>query len=89
MKRITIGLVLLAIAAGTVHAQTPEERQAEKKREENNGLLRKYNEQQKVNAEIDKQYQKTLEQTRGADAAPVKVDPWANMRGTDAAKPKQ
>jgi hypothetical protein len=84
MKRITIGLVLLAFLAGPLHAQGKKD-----KKDEDNELLRQYQQRQKENAEIDKRYQKTLQQTRGADAAPVKVDPWANMRGTNAAKPKQ
>jgi hypothetical protein len=84
MKRITMGVVLLAFLAGPLHAQDKKD-----KKDEDNELLRQYEQRQKDNAELDKQYQKTLQQTRGADAAPVKVDPWANMRGTDAAKRKQ
>jgi hypothetical protein len=84
MKRITIGLVLLAFLAAPLHAQGEKE-----KKNEDNELLRQYLQRKKENAEVDKQYQKTLQRTRGADSAPVKVDPWANMRGTDAGKPKQ
>jgi hypothetical protein len=87
MKRITIGLVLLAITAGAVHAQTPEE-QEEKKREENNPLLKEYHEQQKANAKIEQQYQRTLRAT-DSTAAPVRVDPWANMRGSEPPKKKR
>jgi Ni/Co efflux regulator RcnB len=81
MKRITIGLVLLAFLAGPLQAQ-------QKDKNEDNAMLRKYEEKQKENAEIDRRYQKTLEQTRGASTAPVEIDPWADMRGTDASKPK-
>ncbi len=84
MKRITMGVVLLAFLASPLHAQGKKD-----KKPEDNELQRQYEQRQKDNVDIDKQYQKTLQQTRGADAAPVKVDPWANMRGTDAAKPKQ
>jgi hypothetical protein len=87
MKRITIGLVLLAIMAGAVHAQTPEE-QEEKKREENNPLLKEYHEKQKENAKIEQQYQRTLRAT-DSTAAPVKIDPWANMRGTNETSKKK
>jgi hypothetical protein len=83
MKRITIGVVLLAFLAAPLHAQ------GKKDKKEDNELMRQYEERQKENAEIDKRYQKTLQQTRGVDAAPAKIDPWANMRGTDAGKPKQ
>jgi hypothetical protein len=82
MKRITIGLVLLAFLAVPLHAQGKKQ-----KKDEDNELLRQYEQRKKENAEIDKQYQKTLQQT-GGNTAPVKVDPWANMRGTDATKSK-
>jgi Ni/Co efflux regulator RcnB len=78
MKRITIGIVLLAFLAAPLHAQ-------QDKKDDDNELLRQYKERQKENIEIDKKYQKTLDQTR-VDSAPVKVDPWAKMRGTDDAK---
>ena len=87
MKRITIGLVLLAITAGAVHAQTKEE-QEEKKREDNNELLKEYHQKQKENARIQQQYQRTLHATDSA-AAPVRIDPWANMRGTETTKKKK
>jgi hypothetical protein len=87
MKRITIGLLLLAIFAGAVHAQSKED-QEEKRREENNPLLKVYKEKQKENAAIEQQYQKTLRAT-DTNAAPVHVDPWAKMRGTDASKSKR
>ena len=87
MKRITVGLVLLAIFAGMAHAQSKEE-QEEKKREEANPLLREYHEQQKRNAAVEQQYQRTLRAT-DRNAVPARVDPWANMRGSDASKPKR
>jgi hypothetical protein len=80
MRKIAISSVVLAALVGPAHA--------EDQKPEDNPMLQNYLNKQKENAEIDKQYQKTLEQTRGANAAPVKIDPWANMRGTDASKPK-
>jgi hypothetical protein len=92
MKRITIGLVLLAFLAEPVlvFAQDSNQReeQIEKKKEENNPLLRQYHERQKENAAIERQYQRTLRAT-DQNTAPVHVDPWANMRGTDASKTKR
>jgi hypothetical protein len=79
MKRITLGVLALALAAAPVQAQG---RQQPK---ESNPLLDKEIQRDKENALIDKQYQKTLKQTQGADA-PVKTDPWANMRGSDGSK---
>jgi DNA-binding transcriptional regulator of glucitol operon len=91
MKRITIGLVVLAFVAQPVlvYAQQDryeqKEREIEKKREDNNPLLKEYHDQQKRNAEIEQQYQRTLRATDTA-AKPVKTDPWANMRGSDPSK---
>ena len=87
MKRITVGLVLLSFFAGMAHAQDKAE-QEEKKREEANPLLREYHEQQKRNAVIERQYQRTLRAT-DQNAVPARVDPWANMRGSDASKRKR
>ncbi len=87
MKRITIGLLLLAIAAGHAFAQTKADEE-EKKREEANPLLKEYHDQQKQHAVIEQQYQRTLRATNSA-AKPAKTDPWATMRGTDSSKPKR
>jgi hypothetical protein len=84
MKRITIGLVLLAILAGPLHAQD-KAAEEEKKKEDANPLLKQYHEKQKENAAIELQYQRTLRATDSA-VAPAKIDPWANMRGTDTSK---
>lgn len=72
-KKLSLGLVVLALLAGPVHAQkkggpaepTPEELQ-----------------QKRDAAALDKQYKDTLRRT-GQEAAPAKVDPWANLRGND------
>ncbi len=89
MKRITFGLVLLAFVAQPVlvYAQqdgySQKEREAEKKREDNNELLKEYHDQQKRNAEIERQYQRTLRAT-DSNAKAVKIDPWSNMRGSNS-----
>ena len=51
MKRITMGVVLLAFLAGPLHAQ---EKERDKKGEDNPMLCKNTNEKQKENAEIDK-----------------------------------
>ncbi len=80
MKRFTFGVVLLALLAGPVLAQ---------EKDEDNPMRQLENAHKKENARIDSQYQKTLDATRAATPAPVKNDPWANMRGgTDASKSK-
>ncbi len=89
MKRMLVGAVALALLVEPtlVYAQQnsqdalrdAKEQAAEKKREENNPLLRQYHERQKENAAIESQYQRTL---RAIDSgtAPTRVDPWAKMR---------
>jgi hypothetical protein len=87
---MTIGLVLLALVAqpALVYAQRSNQDRArdakeqaeEQKREDNNPLLKEYHDQQKQNAEIERQYQRTLRAT-DSTAKAVKTDPWANMRG--------
>jgi hypothetical protein len=73
MKRITFGLLLLAFLAGPVYAEDKE-----------NPYVKTRETIAKENAAIDKQYQKTLNATKGSAPAPTKVDPWANMRTGDS-----
>ena len=40
-------------------------------------------------ARIEKQYNATLKKTGRTDEAPVVIDPWQNMRGTDDTKIKR
>ena len=92
MKRIVLGVLLLAFLAAPaqVFAQDYKQReeQIEKKKEDNNALLKEYHQRQKQNAEIEKQYEKTLHAT-DSDVKAVHVDPWANMRGTETSKTKR
>lgn len=81
MKRIAIGLALLAVLAVPVHA-------AQKQKEDDNLLLQQWKAKQKENADIEKQYKRTLRQVDTKPAA-TSNDPWANMRGTDGAKPRR
>jgi len=80
MKRIAMGALLFAFLAGPavrVHAEDKE-----------NPYVKTRETQKKESEEAERQYQRTLQATRGA-TAPVKNDPWANMRGsTDASKSK-
>jgi hypothetical protein len=75
MRRVTIGVILLAMLAvpasaqrgggGGGHQETQEE------------ILKK-----KEKEAVDKQYDSTLKRMKQDDAAPVRTDPWANMRGS-------
>lgn len=80
MKRITFGLVLLAFLAGPVYAEDTE-----------NPYVKTRAMQKKESEAAEREYQKTLQATRGSLPAPAKNDPWANMRdngGTNASKSK-
>lgn len=78
MKKLTIGLFVLALLAVPAQAQrrggagaappTPEEMQ--KKRDA---------------AQLDQQYKDALKRTNN-EGASTRVDPWANMRGTNEPK---
>jgi hypothetical protein len=82
MKRIAIALALLAVPAVPLHAQQ------EGQKDENNLLLQEWKTKQRQNADIEKQYKRTMDQLGGQPKAAAGNDPWANMRGTDASKPK-
>ena len=80
MKRIMFGLMLLAFLAGPavrVHAEDKE-----------NPYVKTRAQQKKESEAAEKQYQRTLNATRGSLPAPAKDDPWAHMRGTDAPQSK-
>jgi len=79
MRRVTIGVMLLALLAIPVSAQqkgarqdTPEE------------ILKK-----KETEAVDKQYNSTLKRMKQDDATPVRTDPWANMRAPAASDGKR
>ena len=69
MRRVTIGVVLLAMLTTPVYAQqggrqdTPEETQKKKETEA-----------------LDQQYKSTLKRMKQDDATTVRNDPWAKMR---------
>lgn len=80
MLRVLIGLVMmLAVMAAPVHAQMrgnaapqgPTPEELDKKRQDE---------------ALDRQYKSTLKRMKQSDAAPARVDPWANVRGSDTAK---
>jgi hypothetical protein len=80
MRKITIAALLLAGLAGTAYAQQGKYDAEEEAKKRDNAAL-------------DKQYRAILELTD--KAAPVKVDPWQNMRSgsstdaSDGAKAKR
>lgn len=82
MARIIVAIALtavLAAVAGPVFAQ---------QKQDESPLAVEAREKKKNAEAVDQQYQATLKRTQ-KDDAPVRIDPWQNMRGTDASKPKQ
>jgi len=81
MKKVTFALFALALLAGPALAQgrggagaEPSAEEMEKKRDQ---------------AQLDRQYKNALRRS-ATDAAPAKVDPWANMRGpSEQQQPKR
>jgi len=79
MKKLTIGLFVLAVLAAPVHgqgrgaAEPPSPEEMQKKRDQ---------------ADLDKQYKNALKRSN-SDVTPAKVDPWANMRGSNDQQPKR
>ncbi len=75
LRRLLIGVATLAILTGPALAQGRKPQEPPKT--DPDALLK-----QRDREALDKQYKDTLRRT-DSDAAPVKVDPWANMRGND------
>ncbi|HEY6025155.1 MAG TPA: hypothetical protein VIV34_13370 [Pseudolabrys sp.] len=70
MRRVTIGVVLLALLATPVFAQ-----RGGRAPETSEEIVKK-----KEAESVDKQYDSTLKRLKQDDATPVRTDPWANMR---------
>jgi hypothetical protein len=77
MKRIAFGLVLFGCLAAPAYAE-----------DLSNPYIKTQETIRKEGEAIDKQYQRTLNATRGSAPAPVKSDPWAKIRDNDSAKSK-
>jgi len=78
LRLLTVLVMMLAVLAVPAHAQRrgspaqqgPSPEDMDKKRQEQ---------------ALDQQYQSTLKRMN-ADGTPVRVDPWANVRGSDNGK---
>jgi hypothetical protein len=81
MRRIAIGLLVLALAGMPALAQRGGGGGGSQKEPSPEEM------QKKRDAEaLERQYKSTLERTSKPDAAPVRTDPWANMRSTETPK---
>jgi hypothetical protein len=77
MKKIVASAIVLGLLGGPVSAQ--------KSRDDDPIMVQERDKQQQAQA-LDKQYKRTLDQTRKEGSAPVRSDPWANMRGSNDGK---
>jgi hypothetical protein len=71
------GAIVLGLLGGPVFAQNS--------RADDPIMIQERNKQQQAEA-LDKQYKRTLDQTRKEGDAPVRSDPWAKMRGPNDGK---
>jgi hypothetical protein len=78
MRRIAFGLLTLLVLAAPAAAQRGKDQGHEPTEEE---IMKKQDKES-----VDKQYKEVLRRTDQKATAPVKVDPWANMRGDAGAK---
>jgi hypothetical protein len=71
MRRVTIGVILLALLAVPASAQ----RGGGGRQDTAEEILKK-----KDSETVDKQYDSTMKRLKQDGATPVRTDPWANMR---------
>ena len=77
MKKLVVSTVMLGLLSGPVFAQ--------QSRPDDPMMIKEREKQQQAEA-LDKQYKRTLDQTRKESDAPTRNDPWANMRGQNDGK---
>ena len=83
MKKLLATMLAITVLQGAAYAQVSLGQQREKT------PLQMEEEQKKKSAEkMDLEYRATMKRTQGQEAAPVAIDPWANMRGVSSAPPK-
>lgn len=76
MRKLVVSTVMLGLLSGPVFAQ---------QRSDDPIAIKEREKQQQAEA-LDKQYKRTLDQTRKESDAPTRNDPWANMRGQNDGK---
>jgi flagellar biosynthesis/type III secretory pathway M-ring protein FliF/YscJ len=80
MARFIVAIVLLAVIAGPVFAQ--------RAKPGDNPLAAVDQQKKKDAAKVDQQYNAIMKNT-DKTAAPVRTDPWQDMRGADDSKTKR
>lgn len=77
MKKLVVCTIVLGLLSGPVLAQ--------QSRSDDPLIIKERDKQQQAEA-LDKQYKRTLDQTRKESDSPTRNDPWANMRGSNDGK---
>jgi hypothetical protein len=77
MRKILSSALALAILSGPAFAQ--------QSRDDDPIMIQERDKEQQAKA-LDKQYKRTLDQTRKENDARTRTDPWANMRGQNDGK---
>jgi len=77
MKKLVVSAITLGLLSGPALAQAS--------RSDDPIMIKEREKQQQAEA-LDKQYKRTLDQTRKESETPVRNDPWANMRGPNDSK---
>jgi len=77
MKKLVVCAIVSGLLCGPVLAQ--------QSRSDDPLIIKERDKQQQAEA-LDKQYKRTLDQTRRESEAPTRNDPWANMRGSNDGK---
>jgi hypothetical protein len=77
MRKLVVSAIMLGFLSGPVFAQAS--------RSDDPIMIKEREKQQQAEA-LDKQYKRTLDQTRKESDAPTRNDPWANMRGPNDGK---
>jgi hypothetical protein len=76
MRKFLASVVALAILSGPALAQARDD----------DPIVIQERDKQKQAESLDRQYKRTLDQTRKGNDAPVRSDPWAKMRGQNDSK---
>jgi hypothetical protein len=77
MRKLVVSTVMLGLLGGPAFAQ--------QSRSDDPIMIQEREKQQRAEA-LDKQYKRTLDQTRKESDTPTRNDPWANMRGSNDGK---
>jgi len=80
MKRLFAVAFAASLLAGPLYAAEPDK---------DDPMVQLERVKKEDRASVDRQFDRTMQLHSSKDAAPVKIDPWSNMRGPDDTKGKK